>query len=255
MTTFNDESTMLTLAALTYRGFQDVLGGRVHQGLVSGALMDGLSTLAPVKDQWELVWGPTTDRGDGVVDSNMMYVVRSRQAAHRLVVAIRGTNPISFTDWVFGDLWVGEKVDWPYASPADPAAISKSTALGLRVLQGMRSPAPATGAVSDISAFVTGAFARLARAARGPANVLAATPAAFDALIKRIGDLWQSAAARTDNFRDRRRAAVPIPIAPADLRPKLAAETLASFLRVEAGRSGGTPLEVVVVGHSKGGAL
>src|SRR5262249_9504848 len=130
MATFNDEAVMLTLAALTYRGFQDVLGGRAHEGIVSGALVDGLSTLAPVKDQWELVWGPTTDRGHGVVDSNMMYVVRSRQAANRLVVAIRGTNPISFTDWVFGDLWVGEKVDWPYATPADPAAISKSTALG-----------------------------------------------------------------------------------------------------------------------------
>jgi hypothetical protein len=264
MTSFNDESIMLTLAALTYRGFQDVLGGRVHEGIVKGALVDGLQTLAPVKNEWDLVWGPATDRDRGqVVDTNMMYVVRGRHAPNRLVVAIRGTNPISLSDWVFGDLWVGETVDWPYATVADPAAISKSTALGLAALQAMSSRAPATGLATEVSAFVTGAFATLERAVRGgPANLLAATPAWFDSQIKKIGELWQSAAARTDSFRDRRRSAVAVPIAPADLRPKLTTEPrsdgsrdLLSFLHAEAGRRGGAPLEVVVAGHSKGGAL
>lgn len=260
MTTFSDEQIMLTLAALTYRGFQDVLGGRVHEGIVSEALLDGLQTLAPVKNEWELVWGPATDRDLGqLVDSNMMYVVRSRRAPDRLVVAIRGTNPVSLGDWVFGDLWVGETVDWPYATAADPAAISKSTALGLSALQGMRSGAPATSRLS----FVTRTFATLERAVRGgPTSLLTATPAWLESQIKKLGDLWQSANARTDSLRDRRRAAAPIRIAPADLRAKLETEArpdgrqnLLTFLRSEAERRGRAPLEVVVTGHSKGGAL
>jgi len=118
----DDERAMLTLAALTYRGFHDVLGGRLHEGIVSGAVLDGLQTLVPVKDEWELVWGPATDRDRGqIADSNAMYVVRSRPAPHRFVVAIRGTNPISLSDWVFGDFWVGEMIDWPYATAAEPA--------------------------------------------------------------------------------------------------------------------------------------
>src|SRR5262249_1475925 len=93
-TTFTDESIMLALAALTYRGFQDALEGPAHERIVSGAVLGGLSTLPSVKDQWELVWGPATDRDRGLaIDTNMMYVVRSRSAPSRLVVAIRGTNP------------------------------------------------------------------------------------------------------------------------------------------------------------------
>jgi hypothetical protein len=264
MTSFTDQQIMLTLAALTYRGFEDVLRGPVHEDIVRGALVDGLQTLAPVKNEWELVWGPATDRTLGLaVDTNMMYVARSRRTANRLVVAIRGTNPLSLPDWVFGDFWVGETVDWPYATAADPAAVSKSTAIGLRALQGLRSGAPTPGPISAVSALVAGAFAKLERAVRGePANLLAATPAWFDAQIKKIGELWRKANASTDSFRARRSAAVAIPIAPADLRPKLETQarpdgrqSLLTFLRAQAERRGGAPLEVVVTGHSKGGAL
>lgn len=129
---------------------------------MSAALLDGLQTLAPVKNAWELVWGPATGRDRGqVVDSSAMYVVRSRRAPNRSVVAIRGTNPISLSDWMFGDLWVGETVDWPYASANDPAATSKSTALGLAALQAMRSRAPAALSPTDVSALVARTFSAL----------------------------------------------------------------------------------------------
>lgn len=264
MTTFSDEQIMLTLAALTYRGFQDPLGGRLHEGIVSGAVLDGLQTLSPVKNEWELVWGPATDRARGqVVDSNMMYVARSRRAANRLVVAIRGTNPISLSDWVFGDFWVGETVDWPYATAADPSAVSKSTALGLAALQGMRSRAPATGSAPDVSALVAGTFGTLQRAVRGgPGNLLAATPAWFESQIRKIAEHWKNAAARPESLKERRQSAPLAPISPSDLRPKFQTEPdrdgnrdLLTFLRAEAGRGAGAPLEIIVTGHSKGGAL
>ena len=264
MTSTQDVPVMLTLAALTYRGFQSVLGGRLHEGIVSGAVLDGLQTLAPVKGEWELVWGPATSRERGqIVDSNAMYVVRSRRAAHRLVVAIRGTNPISLSDWTLGDFWVGDMVDWPYATAAEPAAVSKSTALGLAALQTMRSAPPAARSASDVSAFVAGAFGTLARATRiDPGQLLAATPAWFESQVRKIAELWQDDAARVVSPRDRRRSAGPVPIAPSDLRPMLGGEPgpdgtrdLLTFLRSEAERAGGAPLEVVVTGHSKGGAL
>jgi hypothetical protein len=263
MTTFSDPQIMLTLAALTYRGFQDALGGRVHAEIVTGAVLDGLQTLAPVKCEWELVWGPATDRAFGLaIDTNMMYVVRSRRAANRLVVAIRGTNPLSLPDWVFGDFWVGETVAWPYATD-NPAVISKSTALGLSALQAMRSSAPAVGPISEVSALVAGAFAKLERAVRGgPASLLAATPARLDSLTRKIGELWLQANANPESFRVRRLNAPAVSIAPDELRSKLEAQArpdgsqaLLTFLRAQAERSGATPLEVVVTGHSKGGAL
>jgi len=263
MTTFTDESIMLTLAALTYRGFQDVLGGRVHEGIVSGAVLGGLSTLPPVKNEWELAWGPAMDRAGGLtIDTNMMYVVRSRSAPSRLVVAIRGTNPLSIPDWVFGDFWVGKTVDWPYATTNDPAAISKSTALGLRALQEMRSGPPAMDLVEKASAFVTNTLAALEHALRGgPANQTD-MPAWFTSQTQKIGQRWLDANTHPESFSVRLAKAPAAPIAPANLRPKLDTQAsaegphnLLSFLRAEAGRSGGTPLEVIVAGHSKGGAL
>jgi len=264
MAKFTEDQVMLTLAGLTYRGFQDVLGGSLHEEIVSGAVFDGLQTLAPVKDEWDLIWGPATDRDRGLaIDTNMMYVARSLSAPNRLVVAIRGTNPLSLPDWVFGDFWVGETVAWPYATAAESAVVSKSTALGLAALQSMRSRKPATSTIAQVSARVTRALTTLGRAARGgPADLLAATPARFEAQVKRIGELWQDAAANATPFEARRQAADARPIAPAALRPKLAADAgsddrsdLLTLLRAEAKESGATALEVVVTGHSKGGAL
>jgi Lipase (class 3) len=263
VTAFADERIMLTLAALTYRGFHDPLRGRMHEEAVTSALLDGLQTLAPVKNEWDLVWGPATGREPGqIVDSNAMYVARSRRAPQRLVVAIRGTNPVSVSDWVFGDFGVGETVDWPYATAADPAAVSKSTALGLAALQAMRSHAPAPRSTSDVAAFVARTFATVERAVReGPRNLLAATPAWFESQVRKIAERLQSAATRAESLTDQRRAAAAAPVAPSDLRHKLGAEPgpeadrdLLALLRSEAGQ-GGAPLEVVVTGHSKGGAL
>ena len=123
---------MVTLAGLAYRGFHDLLRGPAHADVVRRALLDGLRTMPPLNDEWSLVWGPVTSRsGPDAFDSAAMYVVRSRREPRRYVVAIRGTNPVSATDWLFGDFWVSTTVPWPYARAADHVAVSASTALGL----------------------------------------------------------------------------------------------------------------------------
>ena len=73
---YSTEQILLTLAGLAYRGFHDLLVGAPHTDTVRRALLDGLHTLPPVKDEWILAWGPVTSRsGPEAFDSAAMYVV------------------------------------------------------------------------------------------------------------------------------------------------------------------------------------
>jgi len=265
--THTDDQVMLTLAGLTYRGFQDFLPGEAHEFVVRRAVLDGLQTLDPVRGEWDLVWGPVTSRvPTAVFDSSAMYVVRSRRARHRYVVAIRGTNPVASSDWLFGDLLVGTTVRWPFAS--DGAAISTSTALGLVLLQEMRARAPSTAArFAEASAAAVGhPLDRLIRAGRawvgGTAEALADHASSLQAQVEKIIAHWNLDQAARDAIRGQlRRAVASVRIDPADLRCKPSAPDAAgsgldllTFLKREADASA-DPLEVVVTGHSKGGAL
>ena len=263
MTAFTDAQVMLTLAGLTYRGFHDVLGGEPHDVIVSGALLEGLQTLVPVKGDWELVWGPVTNRvSREIVDSNAMYVVRHARARRRYVVAIRGTNPISASDWLFGDFWVATTVPWPYA--ADGAAISASTALGLGALQAMRARKPATSASHAAASLVGRAVTALTRAGdavRSRADATLAAPTSrFSAWLDGVAAKWRDSAARGDGLKARLAGAMAGPrVLPENLRPRPgapgAADTdLLTFLASQAA-AGDAPLDVTVTGHSKGAAL
>jgi hypothetical protein len=242
---FTGDQVMLTLAGLAYRGFHDLLRGKPHAESVREALLDGLHTLRPVRDEWTLVWGPVTSRsGPDLFDAAAMYVVQSRRQPARYVVAIRGTNPIAASDWLLGDFWVGTTVAWPYASGADGVAISASTALGLSKLQAMRAPrialepAPAPG-----------------RPAPGPDTMqsqVVGIDAAWRQLVSeptmwlhdQVDRLRRATALRWENLRPR---SVPAP-------PDGAGLDLLGFLAGEA-RAAGGPLDVAITGHSKGGAL
>ena len=227
---------LLVLAGLAYRGFYDLLRGPRHTEAVRGALQDGLRTLAPVKGDWRLVWGPATSRTPpDAFDSAAMYVVRHRQKPARYVVAIRGTNPIAATDWLFGDFQVATTVPWPHAPAADGAAVSASTALGLRRLQALRSPRvsydPAVSAPIDRSPISREALER------HQAGIAAA---------------WSRLAAAPSGWREEHPVDPP-PRLPAP-GPADAALDLVGFLDEEARALAG-PLDVTVTGHSKGGAL
>jgi hypothetical protein len=262
-----DAQVMLTLAGLTYRGFQDFLPGDPHEFVVRHAVLDGLQTLAPVKGDWELVWGPVTSRVPlAVFDSSAMYVVRHQRVRHRYVIAIRGTNPIASSDWLFGDLLVGTTVRWPYA--IDGAAISTSTALGLAMLQDMRARPPSIGArFAEASLAAAGnGLEQLVRAGRarvtGTTEAHAAHPSSLAAQVERIVTHWHISHASRDELREQlQRAATTVGVDPADLRRKPAPADssgvgldLLTFLKREADASA-EALEVTVTGHSKGGAL
>src|SRR6185295_13525433 len=121
---------MLILAGLTYRGSLDPdvakltsliantanLTDERHDRVLAQGVKSGLDTLAPVQGKWELMWGPASSRADGHFDSSAMYVVRHSIDRHRYVVAVRGTNPVSLPDWLFGDLNVATTVLWPFDS-------------------------------------------------------------------------------------------------------------------------------------------
>lgn len=242
------EQVALTLAGLAYRGFHDLLRGTVHADLVRQALVDGLHSLAPLKEEWGLVWGPVTSRsGPDAFDSAAMYVVQHRREPARYVVAIRGTNPIAASDWLFGDFWVSTTVPWPYARAADRVAVSASTALGLSKLTTMRSPRLRPDALA------VHADDRPAASRALLASQLGEITAGWSRFVQEPSG-WVE-----DHVVDRLRTAVSLPWM--DLRPRAAApaadETsldLLSFL-VEEARATGTPLDVTVTGHSKGGAL
>jgi lipase (class 3) len=241
--TFTDEQVMLTLAGLTYRGFASALSSEPNAAVVCREVLEGLRTLSPVRDVWELVWGPATHRGPrAVFDSSAMYVVRDRVDRHRYVVAIRGTNPIALEDWLIGDFWVRSTVPWPYAAPADGAAISASTAVGLSTIQQMRSPGVPSPAAPSTS----------------PAN----SAAALVARIQEIDSQWGRLFRQTSHIVEHIGAGnVTLPVPPVMLRPTLPAHIdragsldLLSFLGAEAADAPRS-LDVAVTGHSKGGAL
>jgi lipase (class 3) len=263
MTAFTDAQVFLTLAGLTYRGFHDVLPGEPHDVIVSGALLDGLQTLRPVKGDWHLAWGPVTSRGSReIVDTNAMYVVRHARERHRYVVAVRGTNPISASDWFLGDFWVATTVPWPYAG--DGAAISASIALGLGALQGMRARTPAVSASSTAASLIRRAVSALTLAGDaerlGTDATLAAPTARFAAWLDDVAARWRDSAARGDGLKARLAGALAGPrVLPETLRPRPAAAgtanaDLLTFLASQAAQ-GDAPLDVTVTGHSKGAAL
>src|SRR5262245_24849587 len=264
----DDARVMLTLAALTYRGFQDVLPGEPHEAIVKRALLDGLEKLEPVRGEWDLVWGPVTSRIPlAVFDSNAMYVVKSRREPHRYVVAIRGTNPIASSDWLFGDLLVGTTVRWPWA---DAAAITTSTAVGLVALLDMRwRSSSRLGRFADLAVMPTQLrerFDAVVRAGRasvsGAAPADIANPSALTSQAERIFDHWISSRSELKGLRaEIQNTVAALRFEPADLRRKwLPPEQrsggvdLLTFLKTEADRSRDA-LEVTVTGHSKGGAL
>jgi hypothetical protein len=270
---FSEDQVMLTLAALAYRGFQDPLNGtRLPE--FGDALQDGLDRFEPVRNQWELVWGPAATRQVplraflmlAVFDWNSLYVVRHRTSRNKYVIAIRGTNPIASQDWLFGDLWVGTTVPWPYGSGKE--LISTSTALGLASIQTMRSGLPSVlnnlpHTIAKETRIALHAIALKAeRAIKGLAPHRNFEPLAHvEQQLRRIVEHWmESSADRSAMIGRLQQLGSELLVEPQELRPKLTESQsignldLLTFLKAQTDNSS-DGLEVIVTGHSKGGAL
>jgi hypothetical protein len=239
---------MLVLAGLTYRG------GVSHGDFVVGAVERGLDEHAR---GWTRVWGPVSSHVVGdPIDACAMYVARATSPT-RYVVAVRGTNPLSMSDWVFGDFNVATTVAWPF----DPAGaeMSTSTAFGLRWLLKLRESTPQVW---------NQLVARVAENLRLPDEMLDATRGIAAArarlrsffvgpLVARFGGLFRNVPvnAGVTAFAGRLIAGADR-VQPGALALGTAqgAGGLLDFL-AKASTAEADPLDVVVTGHSKGGAL
>jgi len=149
-----DAQEMLCLASLSYCRASDPTGPPLHDQRLGFAVMRGLEDLPPLKGgRWELAFGPASWRsGVSCFDDAAIFVVRSVPRPNRYVIAIRGTNPVSSFDWLLGDLWVRKTIPWSYGSPraADGAAVSLSTGLGLHAVQQLRARRRRQGWLADV---------------------------------------------------------------------------------------------------------
>jgi hypothetical protein len=242
--------TQLLIAGLTYRGFYAGIVPGGTSAIVRGDLRSGLEGI--LHDEWELVWGPATSRmlGDHF-DASGMFLVRNRQRPAEHVLAVRGTNPVSLTDWGYGDFDVGTTVAWPFDAASH---VSTSTAYGLVQLLQL------AWMEDDLDLFVAG----LAEKIRIPPLVLDGLRA-----LGRRRDLGDCIRAEIANGLTTLLARVAV----GARIPAFVGEFLGARLAIEtkqlawatpapqglvahlAAAADVGPIELVVTGHSKGGAL
>lgn len=133
-----------TLAFVAYTG--DTLTGsdRQVERTLQSCLPREIARQPALAGRWTLEWGPVVYKFNGAkLDDNMLYAVRNRAEPWRVAVVTRGTNPKAILDWLREDFEVGETVAWPHGAVPDglKPRISRATALGLKILQGL-APAP-----------------------------------------------------------------------------------------------------------------
>ncbi len=161
----HDDEVMLALAALTYRGF-----GKHSEAAIADELRPWLRMLeSEGLGRWALVWGPAAFRAEtSLFDDAMVYVARredpSPGARPHYAVAIRGTNPVSAFDWIFGDLFVQLRVPWASKRP-ETGKLSASTALGLAIVRHLaaQSPPSQAGNLAQLGKDVTSGLRLLAQ--------------------------------------------------------------------------------------------
>lgn len=239
-----NEQELLSLAIASYYGLWIPHLAEAGRAPSEGIIAAALATVEPLGGRWKLAWGPVSLRSTfGLLDDVLAFVARHRGDPERYAVVLRGTNPLSLTDWIFGDGWVRFDEEWE--SEGQPERISRSTGLGLAVVRNLRA-VPASGGgdrglLGSLMGHLTGLGERLERRAE---NVAEAVDAGFRAAV--LGD--------EGAFDD---AVYAHTIKGLELRGEEAghgALTLAEFLR-RAGRETAGRLEVQVTGHSKGAAL
>jgi Lipase (class 3) len=250
-----DPAEMLTLAAITYRGCEFNLSNPNSRKIVYDEIRRCLKTFRPVPGKWELVWGPAGYRtGNTGTDDSAMYVVRGTQERSALAIVIRGTNFFSLPDWT-SNLLIDPK-PWQYGRAADDVKISHSTSRGLSTLQLLRSgpimsvPIPQSP-VEQMEAAETAAEAGLAydllkKIFEGTSTFNGVEYLAE--IFKRMSTHTIVDLLATDDDAD-------LPNNVEDAYPASAStNTLLEFLK---GFVAGVPapVDVYVVGHSKGGAL
>jgi ubiquinone biosynthesis protein len=239
------ENAMLTLAAISYCGYNLTLPEPVKSAHLRQKMTKLLNTLSPVKGQWDILWGPATfSAASPGFDDAAMYIARKlpfELQPPTYAIVVRGTNPISLTDWIFGDLMVARQVEWAYGKDTGGAKISLSTALGLQVLQHLRWEEGTSMVAAEQQGTIPDSAEAWTHAIR--ARLLSeSVTGILQGLEEKLRPL---AGANFDASSLFRRFEGHTSSPGSDLR---------SFLKQQVASSPGA-VEIFVTGHSKGGAL
>jgi hypothetical protein len=245
-----DPTEALTLAAIAYRGCELNLSNPHSQRILHDEITRGLSSFSRVQGKWELVWGPAGYCSGGAgLDDSAMYVVRNKQSPKTLAIVVRGTNLFSLGDWESNFRLAPQT--WAYGSAGSQVKISDSIGLGLSILQILRAQNPPPPPVVETAAEQARAAATKAQAAAGYAFIttMVKGTAALD-----VSGIFADIASKVTDWFGHSNDATIVQAATVAQPPSPPARTLAQFLTAFVSASAG-PVDLHVIGHSKGGAL
>lgn len=154
---YTKQQIMLTFSYMAYFGFTLEGADKKNAEIILTKFNEALKTWKPIKNQWEVVWGPAVFALPGTkFDDSLMYAVRNIEDPSQYVIAIRGTNPVSLPNWVIWDFQAKNLKDWPFGNPPKALApkISESTNFGLVILQGLRPESGMPGAKKTVLEFL-----------------------------------------------------------------------------------------------------
>lgn len=154
---YTKQQIMLTFSYMSYFGFALEGTDKKNAEIILTKFNEALRSWKPIKNQWEVVWGPAVFALPGTkFDDSLMYAVRNIEDPSKYVIAIRGTNPVSIPNWVIWDFQAKYLKDWPFGNPPQYLVpkISESTNFGLIMLQALRPESGMPGAKQTILEFL-----------------------------------------------------------------------------------------------------
>src|SRR6185312_4747680 len=140
---FTPIQVMLTLAFIADSGLLITASACAAEIELKGTITNHLNNMAPVKNNWELAWGPCVYKFPLIAkhSDNTIFIAQNTQDRSQYVLALSGTNPYEITDWIFEDFLVGTTRRWKFGEPPSGARISHSAALSLDILRDLK-PCP-----------------------------------------------------------------------------------------------------------------
>ncbi|MFC1503338.1 hypothetical protein ACFL53_03160 [Pseudomonadota bacterium] len=154
---YTKEQLMLAFSYMSYYGITHTGSAKKNAELILKKMNEALKTWKPFQeDDWEVVWGPAVyTMPFTIFNDAMMYVIQKKGAEGEYVIAIRGTNPVSISDWLFNDFMVSAMKKWPYATVEGRILkISESTNYGLKTLQKLKPKSHIPGENKTILQFL-----------------------------------------------------------------------------------------------------
>jgi Lipase (class 3) len=154
-TNYTAQQTNLALAYIASAGSDLPSPQEISE--ISTLIQESLDTSAATKNQFDIVWGPASYRFPlSKFDSNLMFIVQSKEDPNDYRIVIRATNSISLFDWLVEDFWTINTVPWSKFDPQAPsqAQISCGTATGMAILLNLRPATDQSGEGLDLQEYI-----------------------------------------------------------------------------------------------------